>query len=110
MGIRNFPVVTIADLEGKFVSPADATPAATTIPTMQSGVAPKFVHIAVQLGTPFDYVVITPSYGGNGDATLGLPLVTGNDGINLNVQGFSHIGYEAVGAGMRLYIYPLEDF
>ena len=110
MGIRNFQAFSISPLEGFFVSPTDATPAAVALPTMANGEKPKFVYIAVMNGTPFDYVVITPSHGGDGDNTLGLPLVTGNEGITLNVHGFSHIGYEAVGVGMRLYVYPLEDF
>ena len=110
MGIRNFPFVSIGTSNATNVDPGATTPAATAIPLMESGTKARFVYLTVTGGAAFDYIVITPSQGGNGAVATGLPLVTGNDGIILNVTGFTHIGHEANAGSMRLHIYPLEDF
>jgi hypothetical protein len=110
MGIRNFPVISLGFNGGTLVSPAGATPGVEPIPTMMSGVAPKYVAITVTGGAAAAFVVVTPSTGANGAIATGYPIITGSKPLILNVHGYSDIGYEASAASMTLRIHPLEDF
>jgi hypothetical protein len=112
MGIRNFAAISIGEQTGVRVASVAAA-GKVAIPTMEGGVAPKFVHVCAVGGTSTNIISVSPTQDTNGAIATGIPLSPLNPaGMILNVHGFTHIGYEDNGGGENtdLYIYPLEDF
>lgn len=78
------------------------------------GVMPKFVLIATARGVVGDAITVSPQVGDvDGASSSGIPLVNGaSNRIILNVHGYTHIGFDNVGANVNndLFIIPLADF
>lgn len=110
MGIRNFPVVSIGPTQGSRTDNVVASGAAVSIPTMTSGIAPKYLMCKVSGGSVGGYISISPTDGSVGTLAGGLPLFTGEPGIIFAVHGFTSIGTFGSAADMELHLYPLEDF
>lgn len=110
MGRLNFPALQLGNNKGVVEEGVFAAPGVVAIPKMENGQYPKFLYLATVLGTSRAWVTVTPTLGGNGAIATGLPLVTGNAGIILNVHGYTHIGTEGSTADCNLHLYPLEDF
>ena len=110
MGIRNFPVVSVQP--GKKITIGTAT--FVTMPPMANGDLPKYVRISVSPGTAAGNIVfVSPSHTATaGSPTTGFPInADSNDGIILNVHGYSHISVARIGDSTSLMNFiPLSDF
>jgi hypothetical protein len=112
MSIDNFHVISIGTDQGDQELTISA-PGWIAIPTMSSGIAPKFLHISIHSGTVTNVITVTPDIDENNGSNLtGFALCqNGFAAVILNVHGFSHIGFDEIGDGTSgLQLYPLEDF
>ena len=114
MGIRNFPVITIGT-DTSLVQ-AVATAGNVAIPNTEGGSGPKYLHIKAygpSTATLDDQITVTPDVAANNGAfaTGFLLFPSRGDEIILNVHGYTHIGFDEVGAATSsIKLTPLEDY
>lgn len=110
---HNFAAITLDPITSEAQSPVNGAGNAE-LPKLSNGNYAKYYHFFAHSGTETNTIFISlhEATGTNGAAAGGFALpVRGKADVIVNAHGFSHYGFDDVGAGDSiLQVTPLADF